>query len=84
MADETADFSGLTRQQVELLLRALPRDRSGIPIVPSEEYITTQGVRTRARYIAVFDVTVLDGDRFRTTTENDVSQANTATTHTQP
>ena len=70
------DTFGLTRQQAELLLRTLPRDRNGVPIMPSEEYTTTQGVKTRARYIVTFDVTVLDGNRFRTTTEADVYLSN--------
>lgn len=56
------------------LLIGIPRDRMGIPINPCKRYRTTQGVECRARFITIFDVTVLDGDRFRTTTESDVIQ----------
>lgn len=62
----------LNQYQIETLVSCLPRDKDGIPIMPWKRYKTTGGTRCTARYLVIFDVTVLDGNRYRTTTEADV------------
>ena len=73
MKSESILICGLTHRQIESLIMSLPRDRDGVPINPSEQYIThKEGVPCNARMIVDFGVSTLDGDRWRTCTTADV------------
>ena len=62
----------LTEHQIRLLLTNLPRDRNGLPIIPCETYITTDGVKCEPRFLIDFGVSVSQGDRYRQCTPQDV------------
>lgn len=62
----------LLPHEIDLLIRHLPKDKNGYPILPFKQYKTSDGVKCQPRLIIDYGVTVSDGNRFRTCTENDV------------
>lgn len=62
----------LTEHQIRLLITSLPRDRNGLPIIPCETYVTTDGVECKPRFLIDFGVSVSQGDRYRQCTPQDV------------
>ena len=66
----------LNEYQIRLLLNSLPRDRDGLPIIPCETYKTTDGLKCHPRFLIDFGVSVLQENRFRQCTPQDVVLAN--------
>lgn len=68
----------LNEHQIRLLLNSLPRDRDGLPVIPCETYVTTDGVKCKPRFVIDWGVSVTQGDRCRECTSQDVVLANIA------
>lgn len=68
------DYDQMTEDEKRLIIINLPRDKDGIPMNPCARYKTTNGVECHLRLIATFNVTVCVDNRYRTTTEADVTR----------
>lgn len=62
----------VTLHEKNLLVKMMPVDRNGLPILPWKEYETVDGVRCRPMIRIIWDATITDGHRERTCTEADV------------
>ncbi len=60
--------------EAEGTLRKFPRDRDGLPVIPNEYYITTDGVECYPRFLVYWNVTVRQDERYRECTCQDVTR----------
>ncbi len=61
--------------EAEGTLRKFPRDRDGMPIIPNQKYVTTDGLACHPRFIVDWSVSVRQDDRCRECTCQDVTRA---------